>query len=298
MRKEDKIKKGKDDEIKEQIQAMKLKIEESKKWRKTNIHAFAKLIVYEDIVKTQINTRSESIITAGKGIYSQLLSKDEILHMYDLIEKINSNDFIELIKKTPHGKEAIEKFNYFGRYGDIENINYDSQDRLFHFIRDLQDEATRLKSKLEGYGVVKTDDRGSWRLNLKAKRSTYTGNIIVSIEKLAFLLDEIEYAVKDLNYKYTSELMFYAGRLYEKAKVIVYESDAIRGLKIIKATSKGGKNKGLNNKKRAPDFQKHINEYMKESPKYAQACVSVAEEFNVCPKTIRNHTHNPSKISK
>lgn len=267
------------------------------KKRKDNIHALVKLIVYDDIIRTQVNALSVAKAERGRGIYSYLLSMDEAFHMEELIKQINSDDFIDLIKKTALGNKALDKFSYFG-YRNYDDSPVGSEDRFKEFIDDLKDKTTGLLYKLEGEGVERKNE-GGYTLNCKKKNSIYILNKWIAARKLHFLMEEIEYAIKDFRYNYAAELMFYAGRLYEKANVVAYESHTIRGIKTIISTSEGGKAKGRKNFENKALYQSEIDKYLTRNPKhsYTQARIFVAKKYHpsISARQLSRLTKNPRR---
>ncbi len=264
-----------------------------------NTHNLTKFIIYDNMVRTRLNNLCE-LRKNREGIFSYLVSKDEYIHMlaYFGLMNISCDEFSKLISEKKRGKNALAKMKDFGRYRDDGSERYLSDIRLDQFICRLKDIVRTMKVKMSGDGIEKVGGKGGWYLNLKAKNSRYTWNKHLTLLKISHLLQEMEYAVKDMKYNYVAELMFYAGQLYEKAKTINYERDTITGVKVNKTNDETNKARGDYNKKRAPKFQEYVNNLMiNDNHSYAQACNLTAIKFSkdkeVSERSIKRYTCNP-----
>jgi len=156
----------------------------------------------------------------------------------------------------------------------------------------LKEDYRLMVVKMDGQGIER-DKQGNWSINEKAKHSIYTLNKWLILEEIDILLQEIEYALKDRKYNYIAELMYYAGRLFERAKVILFERNVITGIRVNKHSSDSGKEKGAINRKRKGEFQEYINEYVK-TLSYLQSCKFTAKKCGVSVSTIKRFTYNPN----
>lgn len=276
MRKEDKIKKCKDEE---QI--------------KQHVHILTKFIVYKNISQIHINRLSVAVGSKELGIFSKLLTKDEIIYIKELIEENNTDSFIKLLKQAHGSKENLDEYNYFDNYDD---------NHFQKLLLNLKEDYKLMMVKMDGAGIER-NKLGIWSINEKVKHSIYTLNKWLILLEIDIMLQEIEYAVKDRKYNYVAELMYYAGKLFERAKIMLFERQVKTGIKVNRHSSDSGKAKGDINRKRKAKFQEHVNKYV-ETMSYERACYYTAKKCNeednnkVSARTIKRLTCNPNSKAR
>ncbi len=120
----------------------------------------------------------------------------------------------------------------------------------------------------------------------------------IGIMEMSRVFGEINNAIDAGKMAYASELMFYAGRMFERTCVIPHENRARTG-KIISKASKATSDK-LN--KRFQElrlkYQPEIDNIYKSCPKryvHEKAAREVGDIYNVSWETVRKHVKNPAR---
>jgi len=117
----------------------------------------------------------------------------------------------------------------------------------------------------------------------------------ITNEWIPLLMDEIVRLINSDEPYIAAELMFHAGRLFERACVLPFEWTVKSGAKIKKGASLSGiiRNKDFRNKREK--YQADVTTYMKKNPhnSFSQACVQTAEKYEVTERTIRRYVKNP-----